>query len=545
MGGSMENPGSPLEDEAVLKDVHALESATWAPWLAYTKDQLARHRQVFGPGQFEVWDDKHNLNGILSTNRINWAGNAGDLPTWDEVAGEAVTYEETYVPDGNTLALMSISVDPATRGKGVYRDLILQAQDLARISQIERLVGDFRPSGFGAYKRNTGFFDFEEYCRTTRSEAEPNYLNIKLPALKKDDQPQDPWLRAVKRLGMTELAADPRAMVVPASTEELDNYRETYKPEDWWKVTDPEQISYLLGWHQPHQDIESVEEIWECGETGTWYVDRTHGAAVYIESNLWGELPIRTERYDLTPEEIKDGEAKLIQKVQVAIRSKKTMQNVWLSSSNAASNLVRTWEASYFPEISSVVDDEVERHSAFLVTLENRQQPRIVHAARITGPHFAKEIMATNGERTYFAGIDELIAAGVFSAAEFYEYYKEQGIDTDNCIGVETNMRVGDKASRFNGLVPAQMAYGSFVRMLGAIQPDITKVGVFANINRASLISFRRAGFGYEPLLGKDLRVLNPNDQTDYYLPVFIPGSQNMEWFRDINRRMRKDIFLK
>ncbi len=31
---------------------------------------------------------------------------------------------------------------------------------------------------------------------------------------------------------------------------------------------------------------------WECGETGTWYVDDGAGAAAYIESNFWGRIPL-------------------------------------------------------------------------------------------------------------------------------------------------------------------------------------------------------------------------------------------------------------
>jgi hypothetical protein len=542
---SNEIPNHSLEEDRVLRDVSVLESATWAPWLAYTPDQLAGQRQIFRPGQFEIYDDSQNLQAILSTNRINWSGEGVELPSWNSVAGQYLTYEDTYDPGGNTLALMSISVNPISRGRNLYRDLVWRAQDYARVHQVEHLIGDFRPSGFGAFKRNTGNFNFGEYCQRTRMNGRPAEPGLRFPKLKRDNQPMDPWLRAIKRLGMKELATDPRAMVVPAPASEMDAYMRSYKPEDWWKVTDPEQISYLLGWHQPHHDLEQVEEVWECGETGTWYVDRGNDQAVYIESNIWGELPIRNERYDLTLEEVLENQLKLIQKVWTDTKGQKDIYNVWLNSHNPLSNIVRSGEASYFPEIADLVDDEVERHSAFLAIVDTRDEQRIVHAARITGPNMAIGGAGDHPDRTFFAGIDELIADGLLSASEFREYYRQKGIDIYNCIGVETNFRVGDKLDQDSIVPPAYMAYLSFFRVLESLQPDLEKVGVFAKVNRASLLSFSRVGFAFEPLLGRDdFKIHNPNNEKDYYMPVFLPSGLNSAWYRDQSQHLPADLYL-
>jgi hypothetical protein len=56
-------------------------------------------------------------------------------------------------------------------------------------------------------------------------------------------------------------------------------------------LTDPNVISIRMSEHTPHLDLDDVDEKWECRETGTWYVDRSGGRALYVESNLWGRLP--------------------------------------------------------------------------------------------------------------------------------------------------------------------------------------------------------------------------------------------------------------
>lgn len=528
-------------------DIALLEKNTWAPWLTYSKDQLSKQRQTFGSGQFELRDSDRSLLGILSTNRINWSGDTEHLPTWNKVAGQELTYEDSFEPNGNTLALMSISVNPKARGRGIYRSLIRDAQDYARKNNLQHLIGDFRPSGFGVYKRHTGDFDFIKYCHNKRNEnlQPPLFGPIKT---KKDNQPQDPWLRAVKRLGMEELKPDARAMVVHAHADELDKYMQTYRPENWWKVTNAEQIKYLLDWHQPHLDLEHVVEVWECGETGTWYVDPINDEAVYIESNLWGELPIRTERYDLNKEELRYEELKLVQKVRAETKSEENVQSVWLHSYNQLSNIVRTWEAKYYPEIVDVVDDEVERHSAFLAMVDTRDgRKQLVHTARITSPTIAKDMEPTQNERSFFAGVDELVGAGFFTVQDFQNYYKDSGIDLEKCIGVETNQRVDKKTDKFNNLATAQMAYLSIFRLIASYNPEVGRAGIFACINRASLLSFRRYGLKFEPLMGReDLRYPAPgNNSKDYYTPVFIPYTEdNISLFKPLDEIVPQELFF-
>ena len=105
-----------------------------------------------------------------------------------------------------------------------------------------------------------------------------------------DGLPRDPWLRALTRRGMQQLRLDPRAMAIEATAAELDGWRASYRPEAWWQVTESAEITALVDWLQPHE-LDRIDEIWECGETGTWFCDRAAGEAIYLETNVWGEVP--------------------------------------------------------------------------------------------------------------------------------------------------------------------------------------------------------------------------------------------------------------
>ncbi len=253
-----------------------IESSNWAPWLRVISRHLVERIKVFPAGHLVVKEDDGNPMGFLSTNRISWDGNRGTLTTWDAVAGREGNYQDTYVPDGNTICLMSMGVAAGAKGQHIAQAMVAGIQKIGQQKGIEHIIGDFRPSGFGQYKNMVGDFDFARYVETRRE----------------DGLPLDPWLRNVGYLGMQALKVDNRAMIVPASAEALDYYMRVYKPEAWYEVHDPAAKARLLEQQQPQLDLAQVTHIYECEETGTWYLDAGSGQAVYIESNYWGELPL-------------------------------------------------------------------------------------------------------------------------------------------------------------------------------------------------------------------------------------------------------------
>ena len=91
----------------------------------------------------------------------------------------------------------------------------------------------------------------------------------KYAMIRQDGEPLDPWLRSAYRQGMKPLRIEMRSMVVEVPISTFEEYRETYHPQKWKEVE---------------------QGKWECGETGSWFIREDH--AVYIEPNIWGELPI-------------------------------------------------------------------------------------------------------------------------------------------------------------------------------------------------------------------------------------------------------------
>ncbi len=236
--------------------IYDIEHQNWAPWLEAKPPSLKGRAQVFPEGQLMMCSPNNEILATLSTNRINWDGQNNGLPTWDQVAGDPTTYEKTYSENGNALVLMSMSVNPEYKKSGLATLLVKEVVGLAKQLNIEYLVGSFRPNEFGGYKKNNNpFCDFTEYCQMVRD----------------DNQPKDAWLRSLIRNGMKPIAVDHHAMAVTISLEEFNELKLQYNPSNW---------------------LQLENNTWECGEVGSWQIN-TDNTATYIESNLWGQIPLQ------------------------------------------------------------------------------------------------------------------------------------------------------------------------------------------------------------------------------------------------------------
>lgn len=255
-------------------DVHEqLEVPSWAPWLRFSLDDLREYDEAFPTGQIVQLGDGDRPDGALTSIRVDWSGDPGDLGTWDQVSGKDDGVAAVLRPRGNTMVLLSVSIRPEGRGRGVAARLVDRARAVARAEGIDHVISPFRPSGFGAHKAAGGHVDFAAYCATRRE----------------DGMPIDPWLRILTRLGMRPLRPVDRAMVVPVTVAELDELRRTHRPGAWTRLDDHRATVLLARRGTPAADV----EVWECGETGSWFVDRDEEIAVYEESNLWGTVTLR------------------------------------------------------------------------------------------------------------------------------------------------------------------------------------------------------------------------------------------------------------
>lgn len=233
-----------------------LEKRLWAPWLAASEDSIHGRMDIFPEGQLCVYDD-YQLHASLSLNRIQWDGDPESLPSWDAVAGDPTTYENTYISDGNTLTMMSMNVNPESQGLRLPARLVDAAKKMAGREGIENIIGSFRPSEYGkatldAIRRHEVMPLFDNYATATDSEG----------------LPLDAWLRSLSRNGMVPLKVDSDAMIVNISAAE---FEQEVLQADWREV-----------------EVDGHMIIW-CGQTGFFYKE-ADGSYTYKESNVWGKL---------------------------------------------------------------------------------------------------------------------------------------------------------------------------------------------------------------------------------------------------------------
>jgi len=260
----------------ILQD---LEQPNWAPWLAAGYESLIGRIQVFPEGQIVLLNETEAPIASISTNRIYWNGRPESLPSWDEVAGEPTTYENTYQPEGNAIVLMSANVAPDYQGQGFGKVLINSVVKVASsLGGIEHIIGSFRPTGYGKHQLEYGenALPFGKYCFTSDPTAIKDIdYQIDWSPWGGSGPPLDPWLRNLARNGMVPITVDPLAMQVMVSSDELDYYKASYKPENWFQLPDG---------------------TWLCGEVGKFY-PQANGSYLYKEENLWGQIPFNQQNH--------------------------------------------------------------------------------------------------------------------------------------------------------------------------------------------------------------------------------------------------------
>lgn len=261
---------SAAETRPSILHYERLEIESWAPWLRYSRSVLAHHVRAFPEDQFFAYDEA-GLVGALSTNRISWDGDPASLTSWRAIAGARLDYEDTHVADGNTLVTLSMSIASRSRGSGVAGRLLDAVRTSARERGLEHVIGSYRPPGYGSFKLgdDRGFLAYADLSG-------------------REGLPLDPWLRSLTRRGMERLGVDEQAMVLEVELGDFETLgRRSSSP--WVRVVDARDASL----HEAALPLALADcEFWEVGQTGTWYVDRAAGRAVYIESGVWGAVPL-------------------------------------------------------------------------------------------------------------------------------------------------------------------------------------------------------------------------------------------------------------
>lgn len=511
-----------------VTDLHRLlEEPSWAPWLRFSVEELAAYHEVFPDGQFVNITDGGPV-GMLTSILVTWSGDVDELPTWDALSGRGNSIADAHDPEGNTMVFLSSSVHPEQRGRGVLPGLIEDAGALAARLGLDHLIGPFRPNGFGAAKAAGGSVDFAAYVEARQASG----------------LPVDPWLRTVSRLGARWLGIAARAMTVTVSVDEFDELRSSYEPSRWFRL-DPARADLLIARSSP-EVVGAVDEVWECGETGSWFVDHAAGRASYVEDNVWGELPVAARRPKSTsvPAAPADRAAPLMAAARRLAEDEVVL--LWLDARDPRAEVVRALELQAFPEIEAFLDDDVERWCRFLVVVDvEPASPAIGHVFRVSGHRFGPQDSSEIGMPT----IDEIIEANPeVTLEEVFAYYEEDGFDLRASIAIETSLRVDAPRRGARGVRWSDIGYVELFREANRGQGDDVVPGVFAHVNQGSVRSLAGIGIQVDRFLGRDdLRSPAGQEGTfdDRYFPAFISGGgQNGVIFRSLDALAPRSFHL-
>ncbi|MBI3983976.1 hypothetical protein HY346_01640 [Candidatus Microgenomates bacterium] len=202
--------------------------------------------------------------------------------------------------------------------------------------------------------------------------------------------------------------------------------------------------------------------------------------------------------YNLSLEELGELEQGLIAIAEQAAAGSDFV-GVWIHPDSKFANFARTHEASYFPEVAEV-SPQTEASTRFLVLVDTRpENRRVVHAATVTGLEQAED----GAETTGFNVVDELIAAGNFTADEFRQFYRQRKLELSKSIAVETNFRIGEKVVGPDGIPTSYLVYLALFSLVKQGGAAIDQAAVFATLNDLQVNSFERFGLDFEPMMGR------------------------------------------
>ena len=231
----------PAPEEDVVRIVHE----GWPPFMLF--DPLAdkywtRMEAYFPQYQFVLYDDDMNLIAVCNSTPVIWDGNPDTLPPegWDWAMESGVTgYEAGTTP--NTLCAISITIARPYLGKGVSPHAVKGLQQIARDNGLSHLIAPVRPSLKSLYPLTP----MERYIQWKTDEG----------------LPFDPWMRVHQRAGAQIVKVCPKAMCIPGSIDQW---------EDWAGLRFPESGLYVVP-----KALNPVEINLEA--------DR----GCYIEPNVW------------------------------------------------------------------------------------------------------------------------------------------------------------------------------------------------------------------------------------------------------------------
>ncbi|TFE03672.1 GNAT family N-acetyltransferase [Jeotgalibacillus sp. R-1-5s-1] len=128
--------------------------------LLWNRDQLSEHITRFPEGALCIEADGHIAGSItaLRTSRTD------QDHTWDEITSEG--YITNHEPDGDSIYIVDICVDPAYRGLGLGKELMRAMYETVVYLGVKQLAGGSRIPGYIDYQ---SVMSPEEYFEKVKS----------------------------------------------------------------------------------------------------------------------------------------------------------------------------------------------------------------------------------------------------------------------------------------------------------------------------------------------------------------------------------------
>ncbi|PPA72231.1 GNAT family N-acetyltransferase [Jeotgalibacillus proteolyticus] len=135
--------------EDTNKLIHIQQNAFPPPFpeeLLWSKEQIAEHVTRFPEGAFCVEVDGA-MAGSMTTLLVDLK--PGELHTWDEITNSG--FIRNHTPEGSTLYVVDLCVDPDFRGLGLGKELMNAAYETVVNLNADRLAGGCRIPGYYKY----------------------------------------------------------------------------------------------------------------------------------------------------------------------------------------------------------------------------------------------------------------------------------------------------------------------------------------------------------------------------------------------------------
>ncbi|WP_232696614.1 GNAT family N-acetyltransferase [Brevibacillus daliensis] len=162
--------------------------------------------ELFPQFQFCLVNEEGDVIAGCNSIPFCWDGTVEGLPSgWDRVLIRGIE-EYRSEPKPNAVSALSIVIDPALRGKGISRLMIIALKELVKNQQMKQLIAPVRPS----FKHKYPHIPMHEYAYW-----------------KKDDgSPFDPWIRTHWKIGANILKIAPESMIIKGTVADWEIWTE-------------------------------------------------------------------------------------------------------------------------------------------------------------------------------------------------------------------------------------------------------------------------------------------------------------------------------